>query len=166
MTLIHTALMCEAQPIIEYFKLKPFQKQPYKIYQNENIILVVSGIGKEKTIGCLDDIIKQYKFNKAINVGIAGCKDKMVEIGSFYKIEDKTFLTTVDSPLDDLDKLDTLLVDMEAKYFVDIVKSVVSMENIDIFKIVSDHLDKAIPKKSFVTMLIKDNLGKWCGDLL
>lgn len=166
MTLIHTALQCEAQPIIEKFKLKQFQKQSYKIYKKDDLLLVISGIGKEKTIASLEDIFSKYKFDKAINIGIAGCKEKSVDIGTFYDLSfNPKLLTTVDKPLDNKENLETLLVDMEAKYFRDMSNKYVTQNNIKVYKVVSDYLDKAIPKKSFVSMLIYDTLDKWCGDL-
>merc|ERR1712065_63467 len=101
-----------------------------------------------------------YEIEKVINVGICGCKDENVEIGSVFSIgnnvEDikSATLTTVDEPLDDKNKLETLLVDMEAKYFKEISLKYVDEKEVFIIKIVSDHLNKAIPKKSFVNMLI------------
>lgn len=171
MTLIHTALYPEAKPIIEYFKLKQFQTQPYKVYKNKDIVLCVSGIGKIKTINCLEDIFMNYSFSKAFNIGIAGCKDETISIGTPFCIEnkidtlEKAGLTTVDQPLDTKDKLNTLLVDMEAEYFKAISLKYLDQDNIYIIKVVSDHLNKAIPKKSFVNMLINDSIGKWCNKI-
>lgn len=50
-TLIHTALVAEAKPIIGYFGLTCKAKQPYNLYENENIALIVSGIGSGSASG-------------------------------------------------------------------------------------------------------------------
>jgi purine-nucleoside phosphorylase len=167
MTLIHTALYPEAKPIIEYFELKQIQTQPFKIYKNEKIVLVVAGWGKERTVKNLEMVFSKYKFEKAINIGICGCKEKEINIGSVFSVDNNiegimsSSLTTVDEPLDDRSKLDTLLVDMEAEHFKNEALKYVNKEHIYIIKVVSDHLDKAIPKKSFVNMLINDSIEKW-----
>lgn len=161
MILIHTALYCEANPIIEHLKLKQFQTKPYKIYKNEKIILVISGIGKLNTLNTLEDIFTKYSFSKVFNIGIAGCKDVSIKIGSFFDCSSEDILTTLDEPLEDKAKLSTLLVDMEAKYFKDMAKKNIQKDKAYVFKIVSDHLSTNIPKKSFVSALINDSLDKW-----
>lgn len=160
MTLIHTALLCEAQPIIETYKLtKVINKKEYK---NEKILLIVSGIGEAKTSAVLQHILTTRPIQKAINIGIAGCKDKNIPIGSLFCANKKlktiphATITTVQSPTKEIF---TTLVDMEASAFFFTCKD----KNIDFFilKVVSDYLDDTIPKKSFVTKLIRDTLPQW-----
>ena len=57
MILIHTALLCEAQTFIEEYKLKKINS---KIYRNDKVILLISGIGKENTISSLDYMFLNY----------------------------------------------------------------------------------------------------------
>jgi len=68
---------------------------------------------------------------------------------------------SVDEPLDDKDKLDAMLVDMEAKSFLHVSKQYLKDENIFVFKVVSDYLDKTIPRKEFVENLIKNSIKSW-----
>ncbi len=161
MTLIHTALLCEAMPIIEKLKLK---KEDRNIYKNDEIILLVSGIGGIRTEECLESFlsINSHKIKKVINIGIAGCSDESVKIGELFCIN-KTFsdiktatLSTVDKPVKNIG---SLLVDMEAKYFSTICEKY-KIEYL-IFKVVSDHLDEKIPKKEFVSSLIQKSLDRW-----
>ena len=167
-TLIHTALLCEAQIIIDYFKLKKSNLVPdsYKLYTNDHILLVVSGIGEQNTIKALSYIFTNYNINKAINFGIAGTSDKNISIGTLFctnKVFDNipfASITSVDKALDVKDNLDTLLVDMEAKYFTNLCKEY-NILDIYIFKIVSDYLDQTIPKKSFVIQEVKKSFSKW-----
>lgn len=161
MTLIHTALLCEAQPIIEKFKLTKIKSNMYK---NQNILVAISGIGKKKTNTCLQEVFANYKISKAINIGIAGCKDKSVSIGELYctnadiKGVKRASLSTVSKPTN---HINTLLVDMEADGFVSLCKS----QKIEHFvlKVVSDYLDDKIPKKAYVTSLVRGCLDKWIG---
>lgn len=163
--LIHTALQCEGQFLID--KLKLTQNKDYKtfkLFENEDTILVVSGIGKENTLNCLNDIFEKFTFEKAINLGIAGCCESSVKIGTLFctnrllKNINFALVTTVDEPLDSDENLETLLVDMEASYFKEVASK--NCSEIYIFKIVSDYLDTQIPKKSFVIELIKNIFPK------
>jgi hypothetical protein len=161
MTLIHTALFAEAKPIIEKLRLQFVQKKPYRVYRNKNIILVISGIGKKTYI--LKDIIEEYNFKKAINIGIAGCRDKNITIGELFSTIDKLdnipygSITTVDKPIDNPKEIKTLLIDMESKYFLDLTKDI---DKVYVFKIVSDYLDTTIPSKRFVWKIIENSLDK------
>jgi len=162
-TFIHTALKHEAKPIIEYFKLQCIQTKPYKIYSKNDILLIVSGMGAQNTLH-VKEAFKKYNIEKAINVGIAGCKDKTIEIGSIFctthQIEDikYTTLTTVDEPLSNSKNLNTTLVDMEADSFISTCKEFLDIKDIYILKVVSDHLNTSIPKKEFVWKIIEQNL--------
>ena len=171
-TLIHTALLPEAQALINFLKLKQISSKenlPFgnKLYtdENEKYILIVSGIGKENTEKSLDFIYVNYDIEKAFNIGIAGCSDGKVKIGTLFctnrLLPNINFapITTVDEPLESDENLETLLVDMEAKYFIE--KSKQYTKDIYCFKVVSDHLDKEIPKKSFVIDIIQKSLPQW-----
>jgi len=163
MTLLHVALKHEAKPIIEYFKLQCIQTKPYKIYKKEDIILSVCGMGMENTLH-VKEIFQKYEINKAINIGIAGCKDKNIEIGSLFctnhKIDFINYadLTTVNEPLDNKKKLKTTLVDMEAEHFISTCKEFLDIKDIYVLKVVSDYLNTTIPKKEFVWKIIEKNL--------
>ncbi len=167
-TLIHTALLSEAQSIIETYKLELVQKNP-KIYTNNTIVLVVSNMGKDNTINALKIVFDKYEITKAINIGIAGSGSKAYEIGSLFctnkKLDGINYMTlkTVDEVQTTTDEKE-MLYDMEAKYFEEICLKNVDNKNIYIFKIISDYLDDTIPSKEFVKQLIKKNmksLEKW-----
>lgn len=165
LTLIHCAFFAEAKPIIEHFKLQCIQSKPYKIYAKENIILIVSGMGQEKTSLHVKEIFEKYSICKAINIGIAGCKNQNIEIGSLFCTNHElnfinyASLTTVNKPLNDRTSLKTTLVDMEADSFISTCKDYLDIKDIFILKVVSDHLDTTIPKKEFVWKIIEKNLS-------
>ncbi len=125
--LIHCALLSEAQAIIELLKLQrdiSIQDLPKgsKLFISEKYILIVSGIGKDNTKNALEFVFKNYAVKKAINIGIAGCCDSSIKIGTPFctnrLLPNINFapITSVDKPLDSDENLQTLLVDMEAKY--------------------------------------------------
>ncbi len=159
MTLIHTALLCEAQAIIERFKLTKIDKN---LYKNEKIIVAVSSIGEEKTFTCINEIFSKYDIKKAVNIGIAGCSDRSINIGELFctnaslKGIKTASITTVSKPLKNID---TLLVDMESSAFVSVCKKLHVKHFV--LKVVSDYLDDEIPKKAFVTSLIRESLDRW-----
>jgi hypothetical protein len=161
MTLIHTALLSEAQAIVERYNLQLIQKNP-RIYKNHKIVLVVAGIGKENTFNNLLTIFNK-DIDKAINVGIVGCSDDSIQIGELFCTNRELDgiksmqLVTVDTPQVQKQS-DKLLFDMEAKYFEQIAKENLDEKDIYIFKVVSDHLDDTIPKKDFIKKLIADRL--------
>lgn len=151
--------MCEAQPIVEYFKLKKLEN---KLFSDGEIFVFVGGVGA-KTAQNLEAILNRFTFYKIINIGIAGCGDKSVEIGELFctnkKLDGIAYmkLITVDTPQNAICS-ENCLFDMEGRYFLDVAKKFVSEENIFIFKVVSDHLDSKILDKSFVSSLIKNKM--------
>lgn len=162
MILIHAALLSEAQIFIEKYKLQKVNSLP-KIYTNENILVLIGGIGKENSYNFLEYIFSHYIITKAITVGIAGCGDINIEIGELFcinkELKDIKYMhcKTVDTPqLPTTNYSTRILYDMEASYFLEIVSKYLMRKNIYIFKIVSDHLDSCIPKKEFVKKLIND----------
>jgi nucleoside phosphorylase len=162
MILIHTALQSEAQSFIEFYKLTLFKKNP-KIYINDKIILTISGIGKGKTIKAIEVIFTEFKIKKAINVGIAGCNNKYIPIGTLF-CTNKHLKNIKNLPLQTVNKIqlhndsNDSLYDMEAKYFYDICLLHLEDKNILIFKVVSDYLDDKVPQREFVKKLIEQNI--------
>lgn len=171
-TFIHTALLPEAQPLINFLKLKQdnsVQDLPTnsKLFKDEDdkYLLIASGMGKENCLNSLSYIYENFQISKAINIGIAGCSDSSIKVGTLFctnrLLPNINFapITTVDKPLESDENLETLLVDMEAKYFLEASKEYCS--DIYCFKVVSDYLEVQIPKKSFVIELIEKNRPLW-----
>ncbi|MEA3497414.1 MAG: hypothetical protein U9R16_00010 [Campylobacterota bacterium] len=162
MTLIHTALLCEAQSFIEKYKLKKTNLNP-KIYSNDEYIVLISGVGKENTISSIEYIFKNYKISKAINIGVAGVSDKSISIGEMFCCNHKLNgikwlpLETVDMPQTKHNTNEITLYDMETKYFLDISREYLDENNILVFKVVSDYLSSDILAKDFIKKLIKNS---------
>ena len=169
MILIHTALQSEAQSLIELYKLTKTLSKP-KIYENEAIILVISGIGEDNTNKALDIVFDKYNIKKAFNIGIAGCNDNLIKIGTIicpnqniHNMQNLPLLTS-NNIATSSDENTTTLYDMEGEYFYKRCIQNLEDKNIFIFKVVSDYLDDTIPSKEFVKQLIYQNLKsitKW-----
>jgi purine-nucleoside phosphorylase len=162
-TLIHCALLAEAKPIIGTLKL---EKTSQNTYENEDILLLVSGIGFEKTQQSLEEVFATYTFKKAINFGIAGCSDDSIKLGTLFctnkHLEDMPFtsLQSFKKPVTCKENVTTTLVDMEAAIFEDMAKKYLHVKDIFVLKVVSDYLSSSIPTKEFVTNLVQKNLKK------
>ena len=169
--LIYTALLPEAQPLINFLKLKQdysVQNLPQgnKLYNDEDdkYLLIISGIGKENCQKSLEFVYENFEIEKAINIGIAGCSDGSVKIGTTFCTNKLLFginfasITTVDVPLETDENLESLLVDAEAKYFEETSKKYCN--DIYTFKVVSDYIEDDTKKDSFIIDLIQNSLDK------
>lgn len=163
-TLIHTALVAEAKPIIGHFKLTCKTKQPFNLYEGDCIVLIVSGMGSEKTKDALQYALSLYEPHVAINVGIAGCRDTNVSKGTLFCTTheglDIPFATcsSHQNAVEDALHVNTMLVDMEAETFLQTLPQ--SIETY-VFKVVSDHLEVSIPSKADVGNWINKSIKQW-----
>lgn len=161
-TLIHTALLCEAQTFIEKLKLKKINSTP-KIYANDSILMLIGGVGKDNTQNSLEYIFKNYSIKKAINIGVVGCNDKTIPIGDLFCTNQNIDhiknlpLVTSDLPTLNTSLKNSILFDMEGKYFYKVCENYLKKQDIYIFKVVSDHLDVKSLNKEFVKKLIFQN---------
>ena len=161
--LIHTALLCEAQSIIEKYKLTLQNKNP-KIYASDSLLIVISGLGKDNTIKALEYVYNNFLITKSINIGIAGCNNRDIKIGELFCTNKKidglltANLETVTVVQTKCDKKETQLYDMEAQYFENVSLEYLKENDIFIFKIVSDYLEDTIKSKDYVKSLIQKKL--------
>lgn len=156
---IVTALACEARPLIDHFHLKKEGGvHPYPVYSNENIRLIVSGIGNIRSAAAttyLHTIMQNPPHACFLNMGIAGSQHfTRGELIAANKIVDaeserayypsifllppikQTTLFTHNSPQKTYP--DQGVVDMEAVGFFIAAKQLVTQEQIQIIKIISD----------------------------
>ena len=156
--------MCEAQPIVEYFRLAKIEKN---LFGNEEMVVFVGGVGA-KTAQNLETLFGRFAFETILSIGVAGCSDSSIGLGELFctnqKINGIEFmpLICVDHP-QTKGCVEACLFDMESKYFLEIAKKFVREENIFVFKVVSDYLDSKILDKNFVSRLIKKQILKWYG---
>ncbi len=165
---IVTALLCETRPIISKLKLKlSSHKSPFKIYQNDQINLIISGVGKVSSANAIGYL---YANNNSVeqtsawlNIGIAGHSSFEINTGFLAnKIIDKTTEQTWYPPIifDQpccTDKLMTVDkpgseytfnggVDMEASAFYASASRYTTNELIHSYKVVSDNPNSPLHK--------------------
>jgi len=164
--LIHTTSLNEAQPIVNFFKLKKLTT-PFKniIYSNEDLLLIISGMSKEEILESLNYIFKNFQISKAFDLSIASCSDGSIALGTLFCtnrfISGLNFanVTTVEKPLETDENLNTLLVDKQAAFFKQTCKD--NIQDFYILKIVSDYFDEIEPDEKQIFQLINDSILKW-----
>jgi nucleoside phosphorylase len=98
-TAIVMATMLEAKPFVLGMSLEQNQKKPFSLFKNDNILLIVSGIGKANV--AMATAYSCYKFNPDCfcNLGAAGATDFSHPLGEIFHINkiveyDRPELTT------------------------------------------------------------------------
>ncbi|WP_411727447.1 hypothetical protein [Methyloglobulus sp.] len=157
---IYTALPCEAKPLIEFYRLKKDTAiNSFAVYNNNNIHLTVTGIGKNGMaagIAYTQALFSSTQNPVLLNVGIAGHKEH--PIGSVFLIDKITdsesdrryyppLVFTPPCPTHSLQTASRLqltypplhLCDMEGSAFYETATRFSSGELIQCLKIVSDN---------------------------
>ncbi|MDP4180092.1 MAG: nucleoside phosphorylase [Bacillota bacterium] len=187
MVLIVTALMIEARPIIDHFKLKKdLSSHAFEVYKNTYIILIVSGLGKVKSAMAVVYLISVYSIsgnNVIINIGFCGAGNNKHEIGSLLyinKISDmdmgKDYYPDVFAGIkipeeaircysrvikrEDFDGQEDFYCDMESSGFIVAANKFFYAHQIAVLKVISDFLMPQKLDKMELQGFIRDNLTK------
>lgn len=83
MTYIITALDAEAKAIVDYYRLKRIMPLPYTLYEGEEKLLLVTGMGKSNALMALSALLgwrRPEPNDVLINIGICGAPEEY-EIG-------------------------------------------------------------------------------------
>jgi len=177
---IITALQCEARPLIEHYRLRGNARHhAFRCYQNDDMQLIVSGIGKLAAATATTYLAgnNTQTSHAWLNLGIAGHADKAIgEPLLAHKLIDAASdqqwfpgivmpipcasetLTTIDKPA--LDYRHDTMIDMEASGFYAAASRFQSCELIHSLKIISDnqqHPAEQITEKK-TTAIVNDNM--------
>jgi len=166
MIYIITALKPEAQAFVEFYKLKKKKLNNYTLYTNENIMLIVSGLGVVNARNATQTLINYYDITDDdiyLNVGICGA-ERNYEIGELLEVgtilyEEQTYIFDIDKKniicLDEeANKFKHKIVDMESFGVYDAVIHSPAIKNFYIFKVVSDHFEPQTITKDATKSLI------------
>jgi len=135
------ALKPEAQAFVDKYKLG-------KLKKNDEITVVVSGVGVENMFNATGKIVDTMDKNDIIlNVGICG-GDKKFAIGELIDTREHT-LTCKDSEISICG--DYELVDMESAGFI---KATLDVKNSYMFKVISDHFEPHKVTKQITKSLV------------
>jgi adenosylhomocysteine nucleosidase len=81
------ATMLEAKPFVQGMSLRQTRKTPFRLFQNERILLIISGIGKANA--AMATVYSCLKFEPACicNLGAAGAAHSGYDLGEIYHIQ-------------------------------------------------------------------------------
>ena len=169
MVYIVTALLAEAKPLIKKYKLSPEVQSPFSIYSNENIKLIITGIGGDLALMATTFLLTKFPPTSnaiLVNLGITGSIHPIGEALLAHTISSdrsghsyypdmrlthpfrEVVLHTVDTPIEEAGNYEA--VDMEAFYVYKAALAFLSSSQIMIFKVVSDNFSANIPSKEDV----------------
>lgn len=171
-----TALDAEAKAIVEHYRLKRDTSLPYTLYRGEDILLLVTGIGKINTLMSVSTLLGwriPERKDILINIGICGAPSTF-EIGEpllIHQIIDngrcyypdilythtlrESTLTSVESPQA---SASTFPVDMESAGVFQAASRFFKLHQIAFLKIVSDHFEPHNVTKEGVMALLKSHI--------
>jgi len=170
MKYIVVALKPEAQAIVEKFKLKKSKLDGYTLFTNDEIKLIISGMGIENARLATQTLINHFDIcdeDVYINIGICGASHnyaigELIACGGvlYNGLEqrfdaEKPLICCVREAVSDEDKE---LVDMESYGFYDAVVHNPAIKKFHIYKVVSDHFEPKKVTKERTKELITDAL--------
>jgi adenosylhomocysteine nucleosidase len=158
MLLINCALMAEARPLIDFYRLKQSYSSPFRVWKNDNISIIVTGTGNINVSSAISYLYgKEKDISLFLNIGIAG--HRTLDIGNIvlsYKIKEKANvkniiypsilfdlpmtkkpLLSVDKPSNDY--IEDYCFDMEGYSFFHIATKFLPIELVHCLKIISDN---------------------------
>ncbi|MEG6612541.1 nucleoside phosphorylase [Pseudoclostridium thermosuccinogenes] len=185
MVLIVTALMIEAAPIIEHFRLKKDMAiHEFPVYRNSDIALIVSGVGKVKSAmasAYLYSIYGKKEEDILVNIGFCGAGSSRYPPGTMLLINKITDMDTgrdyypdvffgQDMPKEsvrcyskpvmreDVGENIDIFCDMESSGIMEAANKFVYSHNVAILKIVSDYLNPQNLDKEQLKGLVRNQV--------
>ncbi len=80
------ATKIESHDFIKNYDLKISEKKPFKIFTNNKLLLIISGIGKANAAMAASYLIYKYATKIIINIGAAGSTVTINKIGDIFQI--------------------------------------------------------------------------------
>lgn len=168
MKLIHVALFIEAKPLIQHYNLKQYDTKPFKIFKNDSIVLIVSGVGEANTNNALSQIFEKYEIHQAFNIGTAASGTKTIALNSLFCTNKRNqkvdFMPckSVSVPQKELVH-EEVLYDMESEFFIKQCEKYLDQKEIWVLKIVSDYCEDRVFQKEIVYNMVMQNIEKIAG---
>jgi len=176
MIYVITALDAEARPLCEHYRLKRDTSLPYTLYRNEEMVLVVSGIGRMNALMAVSALLG-WRIPKEedilINIGICGAplEYRIGEALLIHQILDgdrryypdilythlfrETSIRCVDAPQS---VLSDYPVDMESSPIFQAASRFFKLHQIAFLKIVSDHCTPESVTKEGVMEILRSHV--------
>ncbi len=173
------ALKHEAYHLIKRYRLVLTVHQPFKVYQTQNMRVILSGVGKSSSYAATKFALKDRSTHHGlwVNFGVAG--DRALPIGSLVSVSKVTEDTSARSWYPSIKQnphcyVKELLTcntpisqyplnsacDMEAAGFMDAVSDAISSEHIHVLKLVSDNPSSGVGDLTKILMkqLVAENI--------
>ena len=87
MTAIIMATMLEAKPFVLGMSLRQTQKIPFRLFQNDGVLLIISGIGKANAAVATAYACLKFKSACICNLGAAGATHSGYNLGEIFHIQ-------------------------------------------------------------------------------
>ena len=87
-TCIIMATMLEAKPFVNGMSLKKKREEPFQSYEADNLILVISGVGKTNAAVAAAYCCQEFRPSSVCNLGAAGATDFSHSLGEICHIEE------------------------------------------------------------------------------
>lgn len=167
MLYIVVALKPEAQAFVDRYKLTKTKLSGFSVFFNQDMMLIISGLGVENSAHATQAFINQYDITDDdiyLNVGICGASStyeigELVEIGTLvYNTKSIQLASLSEKTLYCFDEEvitnEYDIVDMESFGFYDAVIHSPAIKNYHILKVVSDHFEpETITKEATKSLL-------------
>jgi len=175
MIYIICALSAEARLFLDHYKLKQYTSLPFKVYENEDVKLIVSNVGYNNALLATTALLAHFPPTKEsilLNIGVAAAPSdyslnslvvahKLIYADSSlypdllfsHKFEEAN-LTTVDTPQN---SFSNTLVDMEAYAVFQAASRFLQTHQISVVKIISDHFEPEKVSKELILKSFKTN---------
>ncbi|HEX5330389.1 hypothetical protein [Sulfuricurvum sp.] len=173
-----TALDAEARALVDYYHLKRDTSLPYTLYTNEQMVLLVSGMGKSNALMAVSALLGWRIPNLEdcmINIGICGAP-LTYEIGEallIHQIQDgaRRYYPDIlythslrECSLKCVDDAQVILheypVDMESSSILQAASRFFKLHQMAFIKIVSDHFTPETVTKEGVIELVRSNIPR------
>ena len=80
------AMPVEAEPFIRGLGMEAFEAEPFPLYRYEDILLMISGIGRVRASAASAYLISRYNPEIMINMGTAGSNVDSIEAGEIFSV--------------------------------------------------------------------------------
>ncbi|MBU0720386.1 hypothetical protein KJ877_03525 [bacterium] len=167
MLYIIAALKPEAQAFVDKYRLKKTKLNAYTLYFNDDMRLIISGLGNDKAREATQTLIDNYDITNEdiyLNIGICAANTRysigeLIEAGSIaYKGEIYPLQNSSPKRLTCLDaeaaEAVCEIADMESFGFYDAIRHSPAIKNFHVLKVVSDHFEPQTVTKEKTKSLI------------
>jgi len=176
MTYIISAFETEARALIDSYKLQKRSTHPFKLFYDEEIFIIISGMGQNRAEEALEYLSLNFPYHPNdtfINLGTcAGQKEfsigTLVQVKLLQDEEESHRLCVQNKELQAVSCFSSLLpldrptstdiAEMEAIGIYRTINNYFPLKKISFLKIVSDNFNPIKHEKAFIIKLTQDNL--------